>query len=337
MATYANVFGPEPFAGKKVLIAGGLGFIGSNLAIRLVQAGAKVSIIDNLAQGGGANEFSVDSVRSRISLYNFDLSERTNFTAGAIFNSGLDYVFSLAARTGHLESMTEPVADLWTNAMAELNLLEAIRLHSPGARVVHTGTRQIFGRPRYSPVDDSHPTATTDINGVHKHCAEEYHRIYHSAYGLRTTVLRLTNTYGPRQLVREPGQGVTGQFIGRALRGEEISIFGDGKQTRDFNYVDDVVDALLLAATVDACVGESYNLSGFNYSLHDFLSALGQEARLRTRLVSFPEDKKRIDIGNFIGNSEKFEKTTGWAPSVDLQQGLRETMHFFRTNSRWYL
>lgn len=337
MTAYAKSLHLGSFAGKNVLVAGGLGFIGSNLVVRLANAGARVSVIDNMAEGGGGNEFSVDCVRSRIAIFNFDLSERKNLSPGPIFNSELDYVFSLAGRTGHLESMNEPLADLWTNAMAELNLLEAIRRHAPRARVVHTGTRQVFGRPRYSPVDEAHPVAPTDINGIHKYCAEEYHRIYHAAYGIRTTVVRLTNTYGPRQLVREPGQGVAGQFIGRALRGDEINIFGDGKQIRDFNYVSDVVDALLLAATADACVGESYNLSGYSHSLQDFLRALGQEATLRTRQIAFPDESKKIDIGSFTGNSEKFQKATGWEPMVDLEQGLHETMKFFRAHARWYL
>lgn len=337
MAAHSKISEPSFFAGKNVLVAGGLGFIGSNLVVELAQAGANVTVIDNMAEGGGGNEFSVDAVRSRIRLFNFDLSERKNLVQGPIFNAELDCVFSLAGRTGHLESMTEPLADLWTNAMAELNLLEAIRRYAPRARVVHTGTRQVFGRPRYSPVDEAHPVSPTDINGIHKYCAEEYHRIYHAAYGIRTTVVRLTNTYGPRQLVREPGQGVAGQFIGRALRGEEIKIFGDGKQLRDFNYVSDVVEALLLAATAESCVGESYNLSGFSHSLQGFLTILGREATLRTRLVPFPDENKKIDIGSFTGSSEKFQKATGWAPSVDLQQGLHETMQFFRAHSRWYL
>ncbi|MGE3260734.1 MAG: NAD-dependent epimerase/dehydratase family protein [Bacteriovoracia bacterium] len=325
------------FHGKKILITGGLGFVGSNLALALVRAGAEVTIIDNLSPGCGGNIFNVHPVRRSLKIHQIDLCDQEKLLASGIFNRNLDFVFSLAARVSHIDSMQFPLEDLRTNATAELTLLECLRHHSPQARVVHTGTRQVFGRPAYFPVNENHPIQPVDINGIHKYCAEQYHRTYHEAFGLRTTVLRLTNTYGPRQLIRPSTQGVAGNFIGRALRREEIELFGDGEQTRDFNFVSDVVEALLLAVTTDACSGGTYNLAGFNHSVASFLRLLAQEVPISVRSIEFPADHKKIEIGNFAASAEKFAQATGWKPAVDLSQGIGETLRFFRDNAACYL
>ena len=323
------------YAGKHVLVTGGLGFIGSNLAIRLVEMGAHVSVIDSLIPESGGNPFNVSPVESHIEINNGDLRDLGMLVDAVI---GKDFIFHLAGQVSHGDSMREPELDLGMNCISSLHLVEACREHNPNARLVYTSTRQVYGVPQVLPVTEEHPTLPVDVNGINKLAAEYYHLLYDRTYDLRSTVLRLTNTYGPRQQIRNNRQGFAGIFIRKALLGEAIQIFGSGEQRRDFNYVDDVVDALLLAADNEDCFGKVFNLGAeSHYSLNEFIESLRSYKRFETSKVSFPDDKKLIDIGDYYGDFSAFRSLTAWCPKVDLNEGLGRTLEFYQQHQEVYL
>ena len=323
------------FAGARVLITGGLGFIGSNLARRLVHEGSNVAIMDSLIPAYGGNPFNVDDIRDRIEIHFSDVRDRHSIKA---LVQGVDYVFNLAGQTSHLDSMTDPFTDLDINAAAQLSILEACREGNPGAKVVFASTRQIYGRPDYLPVDESHPIRPVDVNGINKAAGESYHLLYNSVYGIAACALRLTNTYGPGMRVKDARQTFLGIWIKQVLTGEPIKVFGDGLQKRDFTYVDDCVDALLLAAANPAANGHIYNLGSSEVISLGALAELlidvaGQGA---FELVPFPPDRKQIDIGDYYGSADLIAADLGWAPSVDLREGLSRTLDYYRAHSEKY-
>ena len=323
------------YAGKHVLVTGGLGFIGSNLAIRLVEMGAHVSVMDSLIPESGGNPFNVSPVESQIEINNGDLRDLEMLVDAVI---GKDFIFHLAGQVSHGDSMREPELDLGMNCISSLHLVEACRKHNPNARLVYTSTRQVYGVPQALPVTEEHPTLPVDVNGINKLAAEYYHLLYDRTYDLRSTVLRLTNTYGPRQQISNNRQGFAGIFIRKALLGEAIQIFGSGEQRRDFNYVDDVVDALLLAADNEDCFGKVFNLGAeSHYSLNEFIESLRSYKKFETSKVSFPDDKKLIDIGDYYGDFSAFRSLTDWYPKVDLNEGLARTLEFYQQHQEVYL
>jgi len=327
----------EYYEGKKVLITGGLGFIGSNLARALVPLGADVLLVDSLIPDYGGNLFNIDGIESRVKVNIADVRDANGMQ---YLVSGQDVLFNLAGQVSHVDSMTDPMTDLEINCKSQLAILEACRKGSPGIRIVYASTRQIYGKPMRLPADEDHPVHPTDVNGINKASGEMYHRIYGEVYGLRTTSLRLTNTYGPRQLLKHNRQGFAGWFIRRVVLGEEILLFGDGEQKRDFNYVDDVVDAFLTAAASDESQGEVFNLGATPpASLREFLEVLYEVAgeKPNYRLVPFPEERRRIDIGDFYTDYRKIRKKLGWEPRVDLREGARRTIEFYRENIRHYV
>lgn len=323
------------FSGKRVLITGGLGFIGSTLAIRLVGLGARVTLIDSLIPEYGGNLWNVEPVRERVTINISDVRDEHSMR---YLVRGQDYLFNLAGQTSHLDSMRNPYPDLEINVRAQLYILEACRHHNPAVKIIFASTRQLYGRPRYLPVDEAHPLQPIDINGINKLAGEWYHLVYHSAYGLRTCVLRLTNTYGPRMRVRDARQTFLGIWIRRLIEGQPILVYGDGSQVRDFNYVDDVVDALLRVALSDDANGEVYNLGA-----PDPIS-LRQTAELlvavngggRFELVPFPQELKPIDIGDYYGDYRKIRARHGWEPQMPLAEGLRQTLEFYRRYHSYY-
>jgi nucleoside-diphosphate-sugar epimerase len=233
--------------------------------------------------------------------------------------------------------MRDPQLDLGVNCVSTMNLVEACRKHNPSARLLYTSTRQVYGRPQKLPVGEDHPTVPIDVNGINKLAAEYYHLLYDATYGIRSTVLRLTNTFGPRQHIRGNRQGFATVFIRQALRGETISLYGGGGQLRDFNYVDDVVTALLLAITNAQCAGHVYNLGSRRaYSLIEFVDLLKKHCTFKIESVPFPEDKKIIDIGDYYGDFSRFQGVTGWQPAVDLDEGLERTLEFYREHKEVY-
>jgi UDP-glucose 4-epimerase len=252
---------------------------------------------------------------------------------------GVDVIFNLAGHVSHTDSMNNPLQDLGGNTEAHLCLLESCRVVSPGARVVYTSTRQCYGRPLRIPVDEEHPIQPLDINGVNKYAAELYHRIYHQVHGVETCSLRLTNTYGPRQLIRNTSQGVVGWFFHQILNNEEIILFGDGRQVRDLTYVDCVADALLLAGVHPGAPGKVYNLGGdAPVSLLNLVEMMIDVAgKGRYRFAPFPEERQKIDIGDYQGSFARIHEELGWSPKVSIRDGIRRTLEFFEQHRSIYI
>lgn len=322
------------YAGRKVLVTGGLGFIGSTLAMALVRLGARVTVLDSLLPEYGGNLFNVQDVRGRLEVNISDMRDTHSLN---VLVQGQEIIFHLAGQVSHGDSMRDPQLDLAVNCASSMNLVEACRRSNPGARLVYTSTRQVYGVPQKLPVTEDHPALPVDVNGINKLAAEYYHLLYHRTYDLRSTVLRLTNTYGPRQQIRNNRQGFIGIFMRQALRGERLQVFGNGHQLRDFNYVDDVVNALLLAAATDACFGHVFNLGApMHHSVLELVRMLGELTGVTFETVPFPDDRKLIDIGDYYGDYSRFAQATQWEPTVGLQAGLARSIDFFRTHSREY-
>ncbi len=326
----------ETYRGAKVLITGGLGFLGSNLAHRLVELGAEVTIVDSLIPSHGGNLHNVIGIEDRVRI---NISDVRDPHAMGHLVRGQRFLFNLAGQVSHIDSMTDPMTDLEINCRAQLSILEACRHNNPDVRIVFAGTRQQYGRPNYLPVDEQHLSQPVDVNGINKMAGEWYHVLYDRVYGLAATSLRLTNTYGPRMLLKHNRQGFVPWFVRKALLGEEISIFGDGTQRRDMNYVDDVTEAFLLVGLRDDSRGELYNLGHDEIvSLLDFTRALLEAAGQGSyRLVPFPEEAKRIDIGDYYGSFEKIRTQLGWAPKISLAEGLKRTVDYYRGHLAAYL
>ncbi|MEK6573048.1 MAG: NAD-dependent epimerase/dehydratase family protein [Chloroflexota bacterium] len=323
------------FRSRPALITGGLGFIGSNLARRLADLGANVTVIDSLIPEYGGKLFNVAGYESRIKVNIADV--RDEYSMDYLVR-GQDFIFNLAGQVSHLDSMRDPYTDLEINCRSQLSILEACRKNNPSVRIIYSGTRQIYGKPQYLPADERHPVDPVDVNGVNKVAGEWYHIVYHRAYGLRTTSLRLTNTYGPRMRVVDARQTFLGIWVRRAIEGSDILVYGDGQQKRDFNYVDDVVDALLRAAADDRTIGEIYNLGGDEVvSLRDLAERLvGIHGSGAYKLVPFPAEQKAIDIGDYYGNYFKIKHALGWQPKVTLAEGLKRTLDYYRQHHAEY-
>ncbi len=326
----------EFYKGRRVMITGGLGFIGSNLARQLVELGADVLIVDSLQPDYGGNLFNVDDIADRVRVNIADV--RMQSTIGVLVQ-GQDVLFNLAGQVSHIDSMRDPYTDLEINCRAQLSILEACRTNNPGVRVVYAGTRQVYGRPDYLPVDERHLVRPADINGVNKAAGEYYHLLYNNVFDVRACSLRLTNVYGPRQLIRHNRQGFIGWFIRLVIEDGEIQVFGDGSQMRDFVYVDDAADAFLRAGASGACDGDVFNVGGNEPITHRDLVTLLIEAAGsgRVRYVDWPAEKKRIDIGSFYSDSTRFRERVGWTPQVDLREGLRRTIAFYRDHLPQYV
>lgn len=323
------------FEGRNVLVTGGAGFIGSNLAARLVAEGANVTVLDSMLPDYGGNLFNLDPIRDRITLNFSDMRDRYSLE---YLVKEKDYIFNLAGQVSHLDSMTDPERDLDINVNAQLVFLETCRKHNPEVTIVHASTRQVYGRPHYLPVDEAHPIQPPDINGIHKLASESYHSLFHRVYGLRAVSLRLTNTYGPRQLIRNARLGFVGWFLNRVLSGQPIQLFGGGGQLRDFNFVDDAVDAMVLAAENEPCYGNTYNLGGERSSLEDLAALMiGIQGAGEVEKVPFPEDLAKIDIGDYYASHALFSEATGWSPAVSLEAGMRRTLAYFNSYKSHYL
>jgi UDP-glucose 4-epimerase len=325
----------DAYAGRRVLITGGLGFIGSNLAIALAQGGAEVTVLDALLPAYGGQRCNVEPILDRVSI---DLSDLRDDVAVRRAVAGQDSIFSLAGQMSHLNSMRDPLTDLEMNCRAHLFLLEACRTENPAVKLVLASTRQVYGRPQRLPVDETHPTLPVDINGIHKLAAEQYYRLYASVHGLRSVILRLTNTYGPRMDLRSREKGVVGVLLRHALTGNPLQLFGTGQQRRDFNYVTDVVDALLLAGSRSDLDGGCFNLGHPQpHSLLELVHVLQRLIGCRYECVPFPADQRAIDIGDYFGDFGRFQALTGWFPQVDLEDGMAETIRFVRQHADRYL
>jgi UDP-glucose 4-epimerase len=323
------------FRGKRVLITGGLGFIGSNLARELVEMEAEVVLVDSLVPEYGGLLYNVAGIEDRVTVNVSDVRDEHSLRH---LVRGQDVIFNLAGQTSHLDSMTDPYTDLEINARSQLSILEACRHESPSVKVVFASTRQIYGRPERLPVDERHPIAPVDVNGINKTAGEWYHLLYGDVYGMRTAVLRLTNTYGPRMRVRDARQTFLGIWLRRALEGEEIVVWGDGSQRRDLTYIDDAVAGFLLAAAREQTNGRVYNLGGDGHvsllELADIVvSAAGSGNVTR---IPFPADRKSIDIGDFYADWSAIERDLGWRPTIGVEEGVRRTLEYYREHGAQY-
>lgn len=328
-------FNHKVFSGADVLITGGLGFIGSSLARRLVTLEAKVTLVDSLIPEYGGNLFNVDDIRGQVAIELTDVRDTKAMTA---LIQKRDFLFNLAGQTSHLDSMTDPLTDLDINAAAQLSILEACRLHNPGIKVIFASTRQIYGRPQYLPVDERHPINPVDVNGINKLAGEWYHLLYNNVYKIRACALRLTNTYGPGMRVKDARQTFLGIWIRRIIEGKPIQIYGDGRQRRDFNFVTDVVEGLLQAAASAESEGHVLNLGHWEHISLEELAALlvHLNGEGEYELIPFPADRKAIDIGDYYSDFSKVQNVLGWSPEVLLETGLARTLAYYRKNHAHY-
>ncbi|MBM3783531.1 MAG: NAD-dependent epimerase/dehydratase family protein [Acidobacteria bacterium] len=321
------------YTGKKVLVTGGLGFIGSNLACRLAEAGAKVVVLDSSVQGCGAN---------RRNLAGYDIPVIDDDIGNAARHAerlrGLEAVFNMAGEISHINSMRDPLRDLELNTTAQLRFLLALRAMQPGVRVVYASTRQVYGVPQFLPITESHPVNPIDFNGVHKNAAASYHRLLNASGDVDATILRLTNVYGPRMALNIPEQGVLGHFFRRALNGEPIEIFGHGEQQRDPVYIDDVVDACLLCASRHRLPHANLNVGGPEaLPLAEIAGALAAAGGCEIRFRDFPEGHKSIDIGSYSTDSSRIAATIGWKPVTLFPAGVAKTLEYYREHRSHYL
>jgi len=323
------------YTDRNVLITGGLGFIGSSLARRLVELGARVTLVDSLIPEYGGNRANIAGIEDRVTVEIADVRDTARLPS---FIRGRDLVFNLAGQTSHVDSLHDPYTDLEINCRAQLSILETVRHENPEAKVVFASTRQLYGRPLYLPVDEKHPLAPVDPNGVNKAAGEWYHLVYGQIYGLRCSVLRLTNTYGPRMRVRDDRQTFLGTWLRLAVLGEELLVFGDGTQQRDFTYVDDAVEAFLLAGASAEADGEVFNVGGEPpVSLGDLAALLVEVAGAGSwRLVPFPEERRTIDIGDYFADDSKIRSRLGWEPRVGLREGLERSLAYYREHGANY-
>ena len=323
------------FKNKKVLITGGLGFIGSNLTHRLVKEGAEVYIIDSLLSDYGGNLFNIDDIKDKVAVNLSDVRDKNSIEQ---LVKHKDYLFNLAGQVSHIDSMTDPYTDLEINCRSQLSILEACRYNNPDIKIVFAGTRQQYGKPQYLPVDEKHLNQPTDVNGINKMAGEWYHILYNNIYGIRACSLRLTNVFGPRQLMKHNRQGFIAWFIRKAIDGENIQIFGDGKQKRDLNYIDDVVEAFLMAAASENTNGQVFNLGNNEIlSILDLTKLLINITKKGSyEIVPFPKEKKKIDIGDYYGDFGKIKNTLGWQPKISIKEGLIKTIDYYQKFKKHY-
>jgi UDP-glucose 4-epimerase len=324
----------EGLRGRRVLVTGGAGFIGSNLARLLTGSGAEPVLVDSLVPTHGGNLANLEGLEDvRVELFDVRDTERL-----APLVREAELLFNLVGQTSHLDSMRDPLQDLEHNCATQLAVLETCRRENANLRVVFAGTRQVYGRPAELPVSETHPIAPVDVNGIHKLAGEWYHLLYGQVYGLRVSVLRLTNTYGPRMRVRDSRQTFLGTWIRQLLSGEELQIFGDGTQRRDFTYVDDAVEALCLAALRDEADGEVFNVGGLGHlSLNELAKLLVRLAGSGSyTLVPFPPERRAIDIGDYFSDDSKLRGQLGWQPRVHLEEGLVRTLDYYRDRREAY-
>lgn len=322
------------FDGRRCLVTGGLGFIGANLAGRLVELGADVMLVDSLIPTYGGNLFNIQGLENKLRVNIADVRDENSMD---YLVRGQDYIFNLAGQISHLDSMVDPYTDMEINCRSQLSILEACRKNNAGVKIVYAGTRQIYGNPDYLPVDEKHLVHPTDVNGINKAAGERYHLVYHTAYGLRTVSLRLTNCYGPRQWMRDNRLTSQGWLLRLVLDDRTAQIYGDGKQLRDLNYVDDVVDAFLRAAAFEEANGQFFNLGAQPFSLVEQVELMIRLAGTgRYELVPWPEDKKKISIGDYYGDYGKIQAMLGWQPTVQIEEGLRQTIDYYRQYKEYY-
>lgn len=325
----------QVYDGANVLITGGLGFVGSNLAHRLLDLGAHVTLVDSLIPIYGGNLRNIAGIEERVRVNIADVRDEHSMN---YMVQGQNFLFNLAGQTAHADSMRDPYTDLDINCRAQLSILEACRKHNTELKLVYASTRQIYGKPDYLPVDERHLLRPVDVNGINKMAGEWYHILYNNVYGIRACALRLTNTIGPRMRVKDARQTFVGIWLKKLLDEEPLQVFGDGSQIRDFNYVDDVVDALLMCAADPAADGQIFNLGADEtINLRDLAALLVEINEAGSyEIVPFPPERKAIDIGDYYADYRLIQGRLGWRPRISLREGLRRTLEFYRTEREHY-
>ncbi len=325
----------QAFCDSRILITGGLGFIGSTLAMKLADLGADVTVVDSLIPEYGGNLSNTSGYESRLHINISDVRDEHSMR---YLVQGKDYLFNLAGQTSHMDSMQDPSTDLEINCRAQLSILEACRRYNPEVKIVFASTRQIYGKPDSLPVAEDHLLRPVDVNGINKMAGEWYHILYNNVYDLRACALRLTNTYGPRMRIKDARQTFLGIWVRQVIQGNAFDVW-DGHQVRDFTYVDDAVEAFLLAAASDVANGQVFNLGGeavINLkSLAELLVKVSGSGTYA--LKTFPNDRKKIDIGDYYSNFDKIRSMLGWEPKVPLSDGLARTVAFYRQHLAKYL
>ena len=327
--------GSKKFFGAKVLITGGLGLIGSTLAARLAEAKADVLLIDSLNQNFGGNLFNIAESEGRVRV---NISDIRDIHGLRYLIRGADLIFNLAGQTSHMDSMNAPFEDLEINCLAQLSLLEACRQINPNVRIIYASTRQIYGRPVYLPVDEAHPVRPVDVNGINKFSGESYHILYSEIYGIKSTVLRLTNTYGPRMRIRDARQIFMGVWVRRLLEQRPIEVWG-GQQRRDFLYVDDAAEAFIAAALTPDTTARILNVGGSEVIT---LSELAETMVVcngggSIEYKEFPMERKLIDIGDYYTDDRALRSLTNWSPSISITTGVERTLAFYKAYAQHYL
>ena len=326
----------KDYQNKKILITGGLGFIGSNLAIKLVDFGAFVTCVDSLIPEYGGNIFNISPVKGKISINISDV--RDKYSIEYLVKSN-DMMFNLAGQTSHLDSMKNPINDLDINCRAQLIILEACKKYNNNIKIVFASTRQIYGKPQYLPVDEVHPINPVDSNGINKVAGESYHLLYNNIYGIKACALRLTNTYGPRMRIKDTRQTFLGIWIRNLIENKDIQIYGDGKQLRDLNYIDDVINALLIIGKSESAWGNVYNLGSKDVvelnTIAKVLIDLNKSGNINK--IEFPDEIKSIDIGNYFSNFKKINKEFNWEPNISLKKGLSMTLDYYKEYFSYYI
>ena len=322
------------FTDKNILITGGLGFIGSTLAIKLAEADANITIVDSLIPDYGGNLFNIDPIKDKININVSDVRDQNSMD---YLIQDQDYLFNLAGTLSHIDSMKDPFTDLEINCVSQLMILESCRKNNPDIKIVFAGTRGQYGKCLYNPVDEKHPLIPIDVNGINNIAGEQYHILYNKVYGIKACSLRLTNTYGPRHQMKHHRQGVLNWFIRQVIDNTTIKIYGSGSQIRDTSYVDDVVDAFLLAMMHKGTPGEVYNIGGEAFSLIDFVEKLIEiNGNGNYELVEYPDESKAIEIGDYIADYSKFSTLTGWKPKTNLEEGLKKTLAYYKQHKSMY-
>lgn len=323
------------YAGKKVLVTGGLGFLGSNLARRLCELGAKVALLDSLLKSHGGNPFNIADFKKKVRWHKGDIRNKALVEK---LIEGAEILFNIAAQTSHTDSMKNPWLDVDINTRGQITLLEACRRLNPRIRIVYCSTRAVYGSSSKSVIDEETSPNPMDIYSANKLAGENYHRIYAKVFGLNATILRVANGYGPRAQMKEPSFGILNWFIRLALDDQPIKIFGDGRQVRDYAYVEDIVQAFLKTAEKQDLPGEVLNVgSGRGVPLIDIVKDVVRIAGTgKITYVPWPETNKKIDVGDFVADVGKIKTRTGWEASMELERGLRETIVFYRKHKRHY-
>jgi UDP-glucose 4-epimerase len=322
------------YRGRRVLITGGLGFIGSTLAIALVDLRAHVTIVDSMIPGYGGNLFNIAPVRDRVTVNISDVRDRSSMN---YLVQGCQCLFNLAGTLSHVDSMTDPFTDLEINCVSQLSILEACRRHNPDLKIAFAGTRGQYGRTGPGPVNEDAPMRPVDVNGINNVAGEAYHLLYHQVHGIRAFSLRLTNTFGPRHQMRHHRQGVLNWFLRQLIEGKPVRLYGTGLQIRDTNYVDDVVEAFLTAMADDRADGQVFNIGGAPVSLLEFVEqAICINGSGAYELVEYPASAKPIEIGDYVADWSRIRSTLGWKPRVALADGIARTLAYYRQHSRHY-